>query len=133
MGGEETPRGKAFPSASRVRSAQSVCAHPFTLPMLQALERLVDILTPARNGSGNAFKKRCHKTYLYPTAVALTPLRPPRLLRFRLCTLLANTAATSFKVAFSSFRAGPHQGLRRKAARIALELFPGMTTYWINV
>lgn len=29
----------------------------------------------------------------------------------------------------SSFLAGPHQGLRRNAARTALELFPGITTY----
>lgn len=30
----------------------------------------------------------------------------------------------------SSLRAGPHHGLRRKAANTALELFPGITTYF---
>lgn len=66
-------------------------------------------------------------THLYPTLVPLPP-RAPFMLLFRLSALLLRTTAAV--VAFSSFRAGPHQGLRRNAARTALELFPGMTTYW---
>lgn len=57
-------------------------------------------------------------SHLYPS-LATAPF-PPFLRR---CTLLAPTGA------FSSFRAGPHHGLRRNAARTALELFPGITTY----
>lgn len=68
-----------------------------------------------------------HRTHLYPTLFPVPPrafLLPPFFRRETKDERTTAAADTS-----SSFRAGPHHGLRRKAASTALELFPGITTY----
>lgn len=67
-------------------------------------------------------------THLYPTLFPVpsrASLFPPFFRRETKDERTTAAAETS-----SSFRAGPHHGLRRKAANTALELFPGITTYF---